>query len=205
MYQHYTQRAYLERWKVNGYLFLFDKSGDLTKPESIQSAAKIFGIDDWQSVDQENAFAAVERAKGHTHHVGEITDAAKISILARWMALHAVRNGINAPDISKINYETEVDKLAARFEGHYGFFQDFAAESLITGDSPVVWVRHEKSPVDFYIAPAGPKRCVYLMPDDITFSHNGKPLFQADEINRLVFKNAARYCVSFDASLHQPS
>jgi len=60
--------------------------------------------------------------------------------------------------------------------------------------------QHEKVSRDFYIAPAGPKRCVYLMPDDITFSHNGKPLFQAEEINRLVFNNAARYCVSYDAA-----
>lgn len=205
MYQHYTQRAYLEQWNTGGGLFVFDKAGDLGKPINKGSAKRIFGIEDWQSMELENAFSDVETVKGNVDHVGEITSPKMIAQLARWMALHVVRNGINAPTVASFDYRPEVDRLAALFELHHGFWQDFATDCLITGDSPVVRVANQRSPIEFIVAPANPRRCVYLMPGDIGFSHNGKPLFQPDQINRLVMNNAARYCVSFDPGLHLPA
>ncbi len=205
MYQHYTQRAYLERWKVGGVFFLFEKEHGACAPQQKTSAGKIFGLDDWQSMDLENAFADVEQCVGHIDAVGEVTEAEKMRLLSRWLALHAVRNGLNAPDIAKINYGGEVDRLAAHFEGHFGFWQEFQVNSLITGDNPVVWMKHEATTADFYIAPVSPKRCVYLMPDDRIFQRNGKPLFQAVEINQFVYRAATKFCVSFDADLHLPA
>jgi hypothetical protein len=201
VYQHYAQRAFLERWNRSGKLYLFDKEQRLPQPKSIQSARSIFGLEDMQTVSMENAFFDVERSIGYTDHSGEIKEPAKIQIFAKWIALHLVRNRAHAPNLAGRDYQAQVDSMANSLVQYHAAFQDFKADVLITGDNPVVPFTGTE---DFFIAPLSPRRCLYLMPESRFPTEDGGLLFRPSTINQFVYNAATRHCLSFDKNMHLP-
>jgi hypothetical protein len=197
-YQHYVQSAYLYRWKVTKYLYLIDKTTGTVSPKS--AAKRIMGMKNMQTAAMETAFGKVEECIGHTAHQGEIMDTVSIRLLAEWMALHLVRNALNASSIGTADYVPLVKKRAADLANYHGRWMDFTGDVFITGDNPVVEIRdsHES----FYIAALSPRRCVYLVWDDKIPWEHGQPGFMPPTINWYIYKAASRYCVSFDEHLH---
>lgn len=191
-YQHYVQSAYLDRWKVGKYLYLIDKEAGTVQPK--QAAKSIMGMENMQTAAMEQAFAEVEACIGHTDHAGEIVDAGFVRLLAEWMALHLVRNGLNAPTLGTTDYAAMVRRLAGDLAGHHGYWMDFTGDVFITGDNPVVQIRDTKE--SFFLAALSPRRCVFLVWEDKV------PPFLPPTINWYIYKAASRYCVSFDEHLH---
>ena len=197
-FQHTAQRAYLERWKVEGCLYLYDKSlGQFAKK---QSAKSILGMENMQSEAMEKAFCRVEECIGHTTHVGEMKDERLVRSFAEWMALHLVRNALNASELFGKNYAAEVQRLSLHLGAHFGFWMDFTGDVFITGDNPVVPVIYEGE--TFYVAALSPRRCVYLVAEDKIPGEGGKQALMPPRINRLIHDAATKYCVSFDRELH---
>ena len=61
-YQHLTQRAYLEAWKLDGNIYLIDKATQVAT--SRQSAKRVLGMDNLQTPEMEAAFNDVESSVG---------------------------------------------------------------------------------------------------------------------------------------------
>jgi len=199
-YQHYVQQAYLRRWMRSGRLYLFSKSSrTLVKPASAKS---IFGEYDWQSPKMESAFAAIERVIGHSDAASEIKDFKQQKIFTDWLALHLVRNGSNLATIKGRDYTVDVDMTSNMLLQRHAFWQDISGDVLITSDNPVVLIRATDG--DFFIAPLSPRRCVYVMFNDILPMEGGTPCFKSQTLNQLIMRTAHRHCVSFDRSLHLP-
>lgn len=159
-----------------------------------QAAKRILGMENMQSAAMEQAFAEVEKCIGHTDHVGEIVEPAFVRLLAEWMALHLVRNALNAPTLGSTDYAPFVRRLADHLAAHHGHWMDFNGEVFIAGDNPVVEIRDSKE--SFYLAALSPRRCVFLVWEDKV------PPFLPPTINWYIYKAASRYCVSFDEHLH---
>jgi hypothetical protein len=152
------------------------------------------GMENMQTAAMEQAFADVESCIGHTNHRGEIVDDPFVRLLAEWMALHLVRNALNAPTIGAADYSPFVRRLAVHLAGHHGYWMDFDGDVFITGDNPVVEISTSKE--SFYLAALSPRRCVFLVWEDKV------PPFLPPTINWYIYKAASRYCVSFDEHLH---
>jgi hypothetical protein len=191
-YQHTAQRAYLERWNGGRGLYLYDKNTENFALE--QSAKRILGFDNMHSDAMENAFRNVEKCIGNTAHVGEMKDDKLARAFAEWMALHLIRNALNAGDLRGKDYATEVKALGSHLGAHFGFWMDFTGDVFITGDNPVVEIRDRKE--SFFLAALSPRRCVFLIREDKI------PPFLPPTINWYIYKAASRYCVSFDEELH---
>lgn len=199
-YQHYVQQAYLRRWMRSGRLYLFDKNTRaLLKSTSSKS---IFGAYDWQSPQMEAAFAVIEQAIGHTDATSEIKDFKQQKLFADWLALHLVRNGSNLATIGGKDYTADVEKTSNLLLQRHAFWQDFTGDVLITSDNPVVLIRTNDG--DFFLAPLSPRRCVYIMFDDVLPKEGGTPCFKSPTLNQIMMNTAHRHCVSFDKSLHLP-
>ena len=197
-FQHTAQRAYLERWNDGHGLYLYDKSTGKFTLE--QSAKRILGIENMQSEAMENAFRNVERCIGNTGHLGEMKDNELVRSFAEWMALHLVRNALNASGLGGKDYAAEVRRLGLHLGAHFGFWMDFTGDVFITGDNPVVPVVYNGE--TFYIAALSPRRCVYLIAEDKIPGEGGKHGLMPPRINQLIHDAASRYCVSFDRNLH---
>jgi Protein of unknown function (DUF4238) len=199
-YQHYVQKAYLRRWMGSGYLFLFDKhTRQLVKQTS---AERIFGEYDWQSWEMEVAFFTAEQSVGHTDTRGEFKDFNKQKQFTDWLALHLVRNATNRMQIAGGDYHVEVEKISQQLLARHAFWQDFSGDVLITSDNPIVLINTTAG--DFFIAPLSPRRCVYVMFDEMLPKEQGTPGFKSTTLNQIMVNTAHRHCVSFDASLHLP-
>ena len=191
-FQHTAQRAFLERWSDGHGLYLYDKSTGNFSFE--QSAKRIMGFENMQSEAMENAFRNVETCIGNTGHAGEMKDDKLVRSFAEWMALHLIRNALNAGDLNGKDYAAEVKALGLHLGAHFGFWMDFTGDVFITGDNPVVEIRDSKE--SFFLAALGPRRCVFLVREDKI------PPFMPPTINWYIYKAASRYCVSFDQHLH---
>ncbi len=199
-FQHFIQRAYIERWNSSGTLYVFDKSTRRLIPK--QSANRVFGEDNFQTSQMENAFGDVERHIGYIDHQGTIKDPKMIKIFVKWIALHLVRNALNAPKLAGKSYDSDVSDIANGLARYEAFFQDFRENSLITGDNPVVQIKGSEDV--FFIAPLSPRRCIYLMPKARLPAEGGNLGLKIPTINQYVFNAASRHCVSFDQKLHLP-
>ena len=199
-YQHYIQQAYLRRWMRSGGLFLFDKNTRTLVKNA--HAKRVFGEYDWQSAEMESAFSHIEQVTGHTDAPSEIKDFKKQKLFTDWLALHLVRNGSRLATISGTDYRADVEKTSNMLLQRHAFWQDFTGDVLITSDNPVVLIRATNG--DFFIAPLSPRRCVYVMFDEVLPKEGGTPCFKSPTLNHIMVNTAHRYCVSFDASLHLP-
>jgi hypothetical protein len=202
MYQHYVQKAFLDRWKRGEKLYIFDKFFHPPRPSPRRSVKREFGSVDWQSSAMEKAFSDVESCVGHTNHSGEITDPKQVGMFMSWMALHLVRNAFNFEKIAGENYDTTVDSVKKRLLNYNVFWQEFECDALITGDNPVVCMNTKTE--SFFIAPLNPRRCVYLVQGDRLPKEGSALCLHPLTINRIVFNTATRYCLSFDERLHLP-
>jgi hypothetical protein len=195
MFQHLAQRAYLERWKINEKIHLFSKSENRwMRPKD--SAKRILGLEDMQSQIMETAFANVETCIGHTDDDALIESDEKATTFATWIALHGLRNALNAGSLKDRDYKKDVEELARRLRQHYAFFLTTAENALITCDNPITKLVYKDAgkDKDLFFAPLGPRRAVVILPDDKV------PV--AIPWNELTFRNATNICVSWDSSLH---
>jgi hypothetical protein len=197
-FQHIVQRAFLERWKGPDGIYLIEKAtGTVSRKHS---ARNILGMENMQTDAMENAFADVETCIGNTSHQGELTKPADIRLLAKWMALHFVRNSLNASAIGAMDYAPLVEKWTTHLAAHHATWMDVQGDVFITGDNPVVSLKSESETL--YFASLSPRRCIYFIKEDKLPMEDGKTGFSPQTINWYVFKAASKYCVSFDNSLH---
>ena len=197
MFQHLTQRAYLERWKTNGKIYLFSKSEKRWKKPK-DSARKILGLEDVQSQDMETAFASVETCIGHTDDDRLILSDEKANTFVTWIALHGLRNARNVDSLRNCDYKQAVEKLAHQIRQRYGFFQKMPENALITCDNPISKVGYEDGGVykELLFAPLSPRKAVVILPDD------KRPSVSPQNWNEVTFRNATDICVSWDSDLH---
>jgi|GEM_PF-4057767 len=197
MFQHFTQKAYLERWKTNGKIYLFSKlENRWTKPKD--SAERILGLDDMQSPEMETAFANVETCIGHTDDGTLIGSDEKANTFATWIALHARRNARNADSLKNCDYKKTVEELAHHLRQHYGFFLKTTQNALITCDNPITKLKYEDAGEgkELFFAPISPRRAVVIISDDKV------PVVSPSQWNELTFRNATDICVSWNNDLH---
>ncbi len=206
MFQHTSQRSFLNRWKRGKYLYRIHRiSGAVRR---YQGANRIdgFGAEDWQSADMEKAFADVEKVVGYTDHSGELIDQKKIQVLARWLALHFVRTRQHR-EVALANgrdYRAAVDLIQEKIQTFHGFFSDFSEPVFITGDNPVALIATASpGPPEWLVAPLSPTRCIYVMSQNKLPSESGMKLgLRPSTINQLIVNASTEYCLSFDCSLH---
>ena len=197
MFQHLTQKAYLERWKTNGKIYVFSKRANRwTKPKN--SAKRILGLDDMQSPAMETAFANVETCIGHTDDGTLIGSDERANIFATWIALHARRNARNADGLKDCDYKKNVEELAHHLLQHYAFFRNRPQDALITCDNPITRLAYEDAGEnkELFFAPLSPRRAVIIVQDDKL------PLVSPQQWNEATFRNATDICVSWDNDLH---
>jgi hypothetical protein len=197
MFQHFTQKAYLERWKANGKIHLFSKrKNEWTKPKN--SAKRVLGLNDMQSTAMETAFAAVETCIGHTDDCTLIGSDEKANAFATWIALHARRNARNADGLKDCDYKKSVAELAHHLRQHYAFFLKTREDVLITCDNPITKLRYEDAGEnkELFFAPLSPRRAVVIVQDDKV------PIVSPPQWNELTFRNATDLCVSWNNDLH---
>lgn len=195
MFQHLTQKAYLERWKTNGKIHLFSKSENRwMRPKD--SAKRILGLEDMQSQIMETAFANVETCIGHTNNDALIESDEKATTFATWIALHGLRNARNAGSLKDRDYKKAVEKLAHHLRQHYAFFLTTSQDALITCDNPITKLVYKDAGEDkeLFFAPLSPRRAVVIVPDDKV------PI--KIPWNELTFRNASNICVSWESNLH---
>jgi Protein of unknown function (DUF4238) len=195
MFQHLTQKAYLERWKINGKIHLFSKSENRwMRPKD--SAKRILGLENVQSQVMETAFADVETCIGHTDDDSLIESDERATTFANWIALHARRNALNAGSLKDGDYKQDVEKLAHHLRQHYAFFLTTAENAFITCDNPITKLPYKDAGKDkeLFFAPLGPRRAVIIVPDDKV------PI--KVRWNELTLRNATNVCVSWDSDLH---
>jgi Protein of unknown function (DUF4238) len=197
MFQHLTQRAYLERWNTNGKIYLFSKCENRWKPPK-NSARKILGLEDVQSQAMETAFANVETCIGHTDDDALIGSDEKANTFATWIALHGLRNARNADSLKNGDYKRIVEELAHYLRLHYAFFLKTPEDALITCDNPITKLRYPDAGEDkeLFFAPISPRRAVVIVQDDKV------PVVSSQNWNESTFRNATDICVSWDSALH---
>ena len=197
MFQHLTQKAYLERWKTNGKIHIFSKrENKWTKPKD--SAKRILGLEDMQTQAMETAFANIETCIGHTNDDGLIGSDEKANILATWIALHGLWNARNADILKNCDYKKDVEELAHLLRQHYAFFLNTPEDTLITCDNPITKLIYEDagSCKQLYFAPLSPRRAAIIIQDDKV------PVVSPPKWNEATFNNATDICVSWDSDLH---
>jgi hypothetical protein len=207
MFQHTSQRSFLNRWKLGSHMYRIGKNSRAVKP--FQSANRIdgFGAENWQSLEMEKAFADVEKVVGYTDNPGELLDTKKIQMLSRWLALHFVRARRHR-DVALSNgrdYRSAVDLVERAIMSYHGYFADFTQPVFITGDNPVALVGTPRPGTpEWFVAPLSPSRCIYVMSQNLLPSEPGLHGLRPTTINQLILNEATDYCLSFDRSLHLP-
>ena len=190
-FQHLTQKAYLEHWKLGSNLYLINKHTGEASP--CQSAKRILGMYDVQTPEMEAAFSEVESCIGNLHTTGELTDPHDKRMLAKWVALHAIRCAKNVDKLPS-DYTYSVEHMADYFQRHHCFFLDSPKPAFITCDNPCLYLLRDGIP--FWFIPASPFRCACFSP--ITAYAQSPPW----DVNKNTLRAASDYCVSFDGDLH---
>ena len=121
-FQHLTQKRYLDRWNLNGHLYLINKNTMNVTP--FQSAKSILGMEDIQTPAMETAFGDVESCIGNIHTQGQLTDPKDVRKLAKWIALHAIRCKRYAHVLATLDYRGDVEKLADYFQQHHAVIRE---------------------------------------------------------------------------------
>jgi hypothetical protein len=200
MYQHFIQQAYIGQWKTGAELHIFDKESRTWATKL--TASRLFGEEDWQSLELETAYAEAEGAiHDFVENVGEITDERLARCFVTWLALHSVRNLRNRDALKQEDYRHEVARVKSYFESRCGQWLNFPADVLITADNPVVFLDFGGTAVE--VAPLSPRRAIILCPTfgDPVMSDGQLP-FLAFKINTYLLRAATRHCVSADRDLH---
>ena len=197
MFQHLTQKAYLERWKTNGQIHLFSKSENRWKKPK-DSARRILGLEDVQSEAMETAFANVETYIGHTNDDALIGSDEKANTFATWIALHALRSARNADSLKNCDYKRIVEELADHLRQHYAFFLKLPENAFITCDNPITKLKYNDAGEykELFFAAISPCRGVAIVQDD------KRPIVPPSKWNQSTFTNATDICVSWDSDLH---
>jgi hypothetical protein len=197
-YQHLTQKKYLDKWNLDGKLYLIDKKTGEAEPK--QSAKSILGYNDIQTPEIEKAFNDVESALHLIETNVELTDPEQIRLFVKWFALHAVRCKRNASIISKADYRGDVEHLANYFQGLTPIIitshnKDGSLKpSFITCDNPCVYLYRDG--LEFWLVPVSPFRYMSFAPYNLWAD---SPPW---DINKNIVQAATDHCVSFDESLH---
>jgi len=157
-FQHLTQKAYLDQWKLGSHLYVIDAKTHEAKP--YQSAKRILGMEDVQSQEMEEAFADVESSLHELQTDAEVTDPNTIYKMAKWTALHYVRSKRHV-EILKTDYRLEVEGFTNLLVSMHAFFvtrkpnADGVTEpTFITCDNPCLYLKHDD--LVFWFVPFSP-------------------------------------------------
>jgi hypothetical protein len=198
VFQHLTQRAYLDQWKLGKHLYLIDCKTHEATP--FQSARSILGMEDVQSQEMEDAFADVERSLHELKSDAEVTDPNTIYKMAKWTALHYVRSKRHV-EILKTDYRLEVEGFTNSLVQLHAFFvsrrpnaDGLVEPTFITCDNPCLYLKH--GDLVFWLVPLSPFKYISFAPQ------RGWYESLPWDFNKNVLAAATEYCVSFDPLLH---